>query len=293
MSVSNRKRWIVPWKDSREKPAIYHCLSRVVDRRFVFEVDEREHFRTLLRMCEKFTGCRVLSYCIMSNHFHILLEVPPLPEEGISDEELLGRLAVFYTPAQVADIAKELADAATPRQRGEFEMAPVIQQVRLFISFIGTTISDFTIRASGRTGGLSAQLNASLGAGYIDEALFDGALIADSDARVGRALYVFVGNGASLAQFDAVLNPTGSTAWALKQVGTIAGDDGGENDYNANPFGGVAPIIGSINPSAFTGDPAGLGGGTYSALQLVAVPEPSAALLGAIGALGLLRRRRI
>jgi putative transposase len=125
MSVSNRKRWIVPWKDSREKPAIYHCLSRVVDRRFVFEVDEREHFRTLLRMCEKFTGCRVLSYCIMSNHFHILLEVPPLPEEGISDEELLGRLAVFYTPAQVADIAKEIADAATPRQRGEFEMAPV------------------------------------------------------------------------------------------------------------------------------------------------------------------------
>ena len=125
MSVSNRKRWIVPWKDSRTKPAIYHCLSRVVDRRFAFEVDEREHFRMLMRMCEKFTGCRVLSYCIMSNHFHILLEVPPIPEDGISDEELFQRLGVFYSEAQVAEIAKQMVEAATPRRRGEFEMAPV------------------------------------------------------------------------------------------------------------------------------------------------------------------------
>ena len=125
MSVSNRKRWIVPWKDSRTKPAIYHCLSRVVDRRFAFEVDEREHFRMLMRMCEKFTGCRVLSYCIMSNHFHILLEVPPIPEDGISDEELFQRLGVFYSEAQVAEIVKQMVEAATPRRRGEFEMAPV------------------------------------------------------------------------------------------------------------------------------------------------------------------------
>ena len=58
---------------------------RVVGRQFVLEVDEREHFRMLMRMCEKFTGCRVLSYCLMSNHFHLLLEVPPMPEGGISD----------------------------------------------------------------------------------------------------------------------------------------------------------------------------------------------------------------
>jgi len=79
----------------------------------------------LMRMCEKFTGCRVLSYCIMSNHFHILLEVPPMPEGGISDEELMRRLSVFYNEVQVAEIAKEMADAATPRMRGEFEMARV------------------------------------------------------------------------------------------------------------------------------------------------------------------------
>ena len=93
------------------KPAIYHCVSRVVDRRFVFEDREGEHFRKFMRMQENFSGCRVLSYCLMSNHFHILLEVPPMPQGGLSDDELLKRLSAIYTEAAVAVVAKELADA--------------------------------------------------------------------------------------------------------------------------------------------------------------------------------------
>ncbi len=102
---------MAPWKDSAEKPAIYHCISRVVDRRFVFEETEREKFRTFMRMQENFSGCRILSYCLMSNHIHILLEVPPMPAEGISDAELLKRLSAIQTEAFVAVVAKELVDA--------------------------------------------------------------------------------------------------------------------------------------------------------------------------------------
>jgi REP element-mobilizing transposase RayT len=102
---------LAPWKDSAEKPAIYHCISRVVDRRFVFEQAEREKFRAFMRMQENFSGCRILSYCLMSNHIHILLEVPPMPAGGISDAELLKRLSAIQTEAFVAVVAKELADA--------------------------------------------------------------------------------------------------------------------------------------------------------------------------------------
>ncbi len=62
-------------------------------------------------MCEKFTGYRVLSYCLMSNHFHLLLEVPPMPEGGITNENLYTRLRVFYSDAQVAEIVKEMGVA--------------------------------------------------------------------------------------------------------------------------------------------------------------------------------------
>jgi putative transposase len=83
----------------------------VVDRRFVFGDAEREHFRMFMRMQENFSGCRVLSYCVMSNHFHILLEVPPAPEAGISDELLLQRLSAIQGEAFVAAVAGELAEA--------------------------------------------------------------------------------------------------------------------------------------------------------------------------------------
>jgi putative transposase len=65
----------------------------------------------LMRKQENFSGCRVLSYCVMSNHFHLLLEVPPMAVGGISDDELLKRLAALYPEIFVAEVAKELAEA--------------------------------------------------------------------------------------------------------------------------------------------------------------------------------------
>ena len=106
-----RARWIVPWASSETKPAIYHCIARVVDRRFAFGPDDKEQFRIYLRMMENFSGCRVLAYCVMCNHFHVLLEVPPRPKAGFTDEELLKRLGGLYPKPFVAAVAKELAEA--------------------------------------------------------------------------------------------------------------------------------------------------------------------------------------
>ena len=105
-----RARWLAPWKDSLVKPVIYHCITRVVDRQYHFGPDEKEWLRALMRMQENFSGCRVLAYCLMSNHIHILLEVPPMPEGGLSDEELLVRLRTIYDDATVDDVATRLKD---------------------------------------------------------------------------------------------------------------------------------------------------------------------------------------
>jgi REP element-mobilizing transposase RayT len=90
---------------------LYHVISRVVDRRFVLGPEEKEKFRTLMRMQENFTGCRVLSYCLMDNHFHLLLEVPPMSECGLPEKVLLQRLSALYSEDFVAGVAKELAEA--------------------------------------------------------------------------------------------------------------------------------------------------------------------------------------
>ena len=112
-----KARWLAGRGNSISKPVIYHCISRVVDRRFVFAERECEAFRMFMRMYENFSGCRVLSYCVMSNHFHLLLEVPPLPAGGLSDEALLQRLSGLYSEAFVAGVAAELAEARSWRRR--------------------------------------------------------------------------------------------------------------------------------------------------------------------------------
>jgi REP element-mobilizing transposase RayT len=93
------------------KPVIYHCISRVVDRRFAFGPDEKEKLRTFMRMYENFSGNRVLSYCFMCNHIHLLVEITPAQSGGLADEELLRRVGCIRSEAQVAMLAKELAEA--------------------------------------------------------------------------------------------------------------------------------------------------------------------------------------
>jgi len=70
----------------------YHCLSRVVDRRFIFGEPEKEHFVKLMREYEVFCEVQVLTHSVMSNHFHILLEVPSRPVLLPDAEAILAKL---------------------------------------------------------------------------------------------------------------------------------------------------------------------------------------------------------
>ena len=89
--------------------AYYHCLSRVVNRDFVLGDVEREKFVDLLREYEAFCQVRVITYCVMSNHFHVLLEVPQRPSDiKLTDEGLLLRLKAIYNSTQLAEVRSQL-----------------------------------------------------------------------------------------------------------------------------------------------------------------------------------------
>jgi len=68
----------------------YHVISRVVAReRLLRDEGDRELFRQVMRAMEAFSGCQVLTWCCLFNHFHILLHVPAAQEVG--DAESLAR----------------------------------------------------------------------------------------------------------------------------------------------------------------------------------------------------------
>ena len=138
-----KARWVVNGTDPVSKPAIYHCISRVVDRRFVFGERECEAFQMYLRMYENFSGCRILSYCLMSNHFHLLLEVPPMAGDGLSDEGLLQRLSALYSEAFVAEVAAELAEARRQVAEGAAEESVVVERIHARFTYRMHSLSEF------------------------------------------------------------------------------------------------------------------------------------------------------
>lgn len=103
-------RWVAEWRSLEGQPVLYHCCSRVVDKMRVLGADEKDHFRELMRLSEQFSGCRVLAYCLMDDHVHLLVEVPPHPSRGLTDDELLRRLRVLYPAATVDTVARELEE---------------------------------------------------------------------------------------------------------------------------------------------------------------------------------------
>lgn len=94
------------------KAAIYHCVSRVVNRDRVFGRTEREEFVRIMRRYEAFSRVQIHTYCVMSNHFHILVEVPARPEDqgaSWSDERLLEHLELIYSRRKMGKLRSELS----------------------------------------------------------------------------------------------------------------------------------------------------------------------------------------
>ena len=103
--------------------AVYHCVSRVVDRRYIFGDAEKEKFVQFLREYEQFCGVEVLTFCVMSNHFHVLVEVPKRPEVLPDGEEVLRRLKGLSGAAITAGKAGQMLAmfAAAKDEKGAAE----------------------------------------------------------------------------------------------------------------------------------------------------------------------------
>jgi len=130
--------------------------------------------------------------------------------------------------------------------------------------------------------------------GYADQAsatTVSGGLVAvgqTNEALLGRTIYSIVTNATIFTVGAGAGQINGGTNFALLNMGQFASDLPVEQGYSSFPSG-ITPVIGTIG--TFNGNPGGIGEGTYSTL-IMAIPETSSVLLGALGMLGLLRRRR-
>ena len=81
-----------------EGQGFYHAMSRTVPGVVIFDTsgkrcENAEEFLSRMWALATFCGARILDYSLMSNHFHLVFEVPkPRP---LSIEEVLERIAAL------------------------------------------------------------------------------------------------------------------------------------------------------------------------------------------------------
>jgi putative transposase len=98
-----RMKYLIPPKSRRMRragvgkgeDALFHVVSRVCGQSFLLTDVEKEGFRDLLRRVAGFCGVEVITFALLDNHFHLLIEVPGAVGE-LDDEALLQRASLLY-----------------------------------------------------------------------------------------------------------------------------------------------------------------------------------------------------
>jgi putative transposase len=97
----------------------YHVMSRTCGGEVLFDEVEREALRRVIWRMAEFSGIKVVTYCVMGNHFHLLAEVPHREtwlqrfEGPHGESHLFDHLRTLYSRAYLELLRDELADLRT------------------------------------------------------------------------------------------------------------------------------------------------------------------------------------
>jgi len=83
------------------KRVLFHCISQVVGGQKLLDDLSKETLVGMLWKLAGFCGLEVITYCVMSNHFHILVRVPE-PPVLTDDQRLEGLYGANGAPTLLA-----------------------------------------------------------------------------------------------------------------------------------------------------------------------------------------------
>ncbi len=93
--IAQKRERVLP----KEGGYFVHVTSRVRGQAFLLEAKEKEAFRELAFRWAEFSGITVVTYCVMSNHVHLLLWVPE--REAVDHDEVVQRLKLVWSKDKV------------------------------------------------------------------------------------------------------------------------------------------------------------------------------------------------
>jgi len=118
---------------TKEYETVHHITSRIAHKvRFLQEEAERNDLMEMIRRAAAFVGVKLLGWCIMINHFHILAFLPPPIE--VDEKEILRRYGVLKGAKSAAAFEERLAKLRLEGEAGckEAERLLDVQRKRMY-----------------------------------------------------------------------------------------------------------------------------------------------------------------
>ena len=102
---------------TKEPETVHHLVSRIAHRVYFLKDDERKDFLEIVRRSAQFSGLQLLGWCVMGNHFHILVYLP-VPR-FVDEQEVLVRYGALKGAQASASIASTFAEWRKQGESGE------------------------------------------------------------------------------------------------------------------------------------------------------------------------------
>lgn len=102
-------------------------MSRIAHKVYFLTDEVRNDFIEMIRRAADFTGVRLISWCIMTNHFHLLVYLPE--PEDLNEAEVLRRYGVLKGKVRLAALEKELASLRC-KKNSEAEVQKRLDEIK-------------------------------------------------------------------------------------------------------------------------------------------------------------------
>lgn len=124
--------------NSRNKNAetVHHLTSRIAHRVYFLKENERNDLLDIMRRAAEFTGIRLLGWCVMSNHFHLLVFLPRMID--VAESEVIRRYGVLRGRNAAEAITASFAEWRQSGLDGEARVARWLESQRRRMYNVGS-----------------------------------------------------------------------------------------------------------------------------------------------------------
>ena len=144
----------------KEYDTVHHITSRIAHKvRFLQEEAERNDLIEMIRRAAEFAGIKLLGWCIMINHFHILAFLPQPVD--VDESEILRRYGVLKGAKAASALEEQLSNLRLEGESGCKEAERLLDSLRKrmysigeFVKIVKQWFSEEYNRRTGHTGTL-------------------------------------------------------------------------------------------------------------------------------------------